>query len=357
MSQERVDELLRLVVADLVGGDRADPERLAAGLAAISRSDARRIVFSADANRFLPALGFVLSKPAYVGVAPAPLTETATRAWKSNRLRNRAIIVMAGRVQQALEAAGETPILFKGIHYLDWLWPDVGARRLQDLDLVMPGADLDRCRVALGDLGFTPIEEPTSDAIHLQHPIGLEVDLHHRFRLFESLPQQDHLAYHTPRLASGPAWRVFAPDHELATLIHHHCSNHLEVEGTRLCWIADLALRLRNAAEESPARVIELVADARRVERASWLFALIDGELGIDLSRWIEAFPPPRGRPSWAIAMASTRLLPFGLPGPRGWLRRAAAAIPAWRDRWGPRPELRDLGRLPAVVRSLSARR
>lgn len=357
MRQPLIDDLLRLAVAELLGGSRADAEALRRGLASLTREEAVRLRFSADANRFLPALGFVLASPSLAGTAPAILAQPAEAAHRMNRLRNRVILVMAQRVQKALEQAGEQPILFKGIHYLDWLWPDAGARRLQDLDLVMPGADIGRCCAALRPLGFEAIEEPPSDAIHLRHAMGLEIDLHHRFRLFETLPEEQRVEAYESRLLPGPPWRVFAPEFELATLIHHHCSDHVEAEGTRLCWIADLALRLREARTERPDRVFELVADPRRLERAAWIVSIIESDLGIPLPRWSAALPRPAGSADWPTAMASTRMLPMGIPSMRGWARFIASGAARWRDRWGPRPTMADLSRLPEVVRSISGRR
>lgn len=355
MSQPRLDALLRLFLAELVGGEQADPAALRRGLASLDSSSLDQLRFAADANRVLPALGWVLDHGPESDLVPDRLRVPATNAWRANRLRNRAIVAMATRVQQALESAGERPILFKGIHYLDWLWPDVGSRRLQDLDLVMPGADLVRCRDALAPLGFEPIEEPESDAIHLRHRMGLELDLHHRFRIFEHLVEDDDVVSYPSRLSPGARWRVFEPVRELASLIHHHCSNHVEVEGARLCWIADLALRLREARHEDVEQVCTLIDDARRLERAAWLIALVEDALGVPLTRWRRALPTPRDRVDWATAMASNRLLPFGLPRARGWAKWIVSCVGRQRDRWGPRPTLADLRRLPAVMRSLGS--
>lgn len=355
MPQQRIDELLRLFVAELVGGAQADPPALRHGLATLDAAGLDRLRIAADANRMLPALGFVLDRGPHAELVPDRLRRAAIAAWRANRLRNRAIVTLATRVQEALAAAGERPILFKGIHYLDWLWPDVGARRLQDLDLVMPGADVDRCRAALQPLGFRSIDEPASDAIHLRHPMGLELDLHHRFRIFEHLGDGEDVISHASRLAPGARWRVFEPTRELASLIHHHCSNHVEAEGARLCWIADLALRLREARHEEIERVAALVGEPRRLERAAWMIDLIEASLGVPLDRWRRGLASPRGPADWATAMASNRLLPFGLPRPRGWAKLAVSACGCRRDRWGPRPTLADLRRLPAVMRSLGA--
>lgn len=355
MSQPRLDALLRLFLAELVGGEQADPAALRRGLASLDSSSLDQLRFAADANRVLPALGWVLDHGPESDLVPERMRVPATNAWRANRLRNRAIVAIATRVQQALEAAGERPILFKGIHYLDWLWPDVGSRRLQDLDLVMPGADLARCRDALAPLGFEPIEEPESDAIHLRHRMGLELDLHHRFRIFEHLVEDDDVVSYPSRLSPGARWRVFEPVRELASLIHHHCSNHVEVEGARLCWIADLALRLREARHEDVEQVCTLIDDARRLERAAWLIALVEDALGVPLTRWRRALPTPRDRVDWATAMASNRLLPFGLPRARGWAKWIVSSVGRQRDRWGPPPTLADLRRLPAVMRSLGS--
>lgn len=355
MPQPRLDELLRLFLAELVGGEQADPASLRRGLATLDPASLDRLLFEADANRVLPALGSVLDRGPDSDLVPERLRVPATNAWRVNRLRNRAIVAIANRVQQALEAAGERPILFKGIHYLDWLWPDVGSRRLQDLDLVMPGADLARCRDALAPIGFKPIEEPASDAIHLRHPMGLELDLHHRFRIFEHLGDAADVVSYRSRISAGASWRVFEPNRELASLIHHHCSNHVEAEGARLCWIADLALRLRESRHEDVDQVCALVGETRRLERAAWLIALIEDALGIPLTRWRRALPTPRDRVDWATAMASNRLLPFGLPRARGWAKFVVSCVGLRRDRWGPRPTLADLRRLPSVMRSLGS--
>lgn len=351
-SHTTTDEILRLLLARLVGGDAADDSRLLDHLESLDRIAFERLVLAAAANRFDAAVGFLLA-----GTSPRDGVAERVRArfepaWRHHRLRNRTLIAMADRVFDALESAGERPILFKGIHYLDWLAPDVGARVLQDLDLVMPGADTACCIEALRPLGFEPIEEPESDAIHLRHRLGIEIDLHHRFRIFEGLDEEsiiDHLPAHRP----PRPWRVFARTPELATLIHHHCGPHMEVEGTRLCWLADLALRLRRAETESPEEVFGLVGDARRIERLGWILDLFERELGLALPRWRQAAPAPAFPADWATAMASTRTLPMGLPRPRGWARWLASARPAWRTRWGPRPSLRDLGRLPRIWRRI----
>ena len=355
MSQPRIDELLRLFLAELVGGEQADPASLRRGLASLDAASLDRLRFLADANRVLPALGWVLDRGPDSDLVPERIRTTATNAWRVNRLRNRAIVAIATRVQDALDAAGERPILFKGIHYLDWLWPDVGARRLQDLDLVMPGADVDRCRDALRPLGFEAIDEPASDAIHLRHAMGLELDLHHRFRIFEHLLADDDVVSYPSRLSPEANWRVFEPTRELATLIHHHCSDHLEAEGARLCWIADLALRLREARHEDIEQVCALVGDERRIQRVAWLIALIEDALGVGLDRWRRSLPAPRDRADWETAMASNRMLPFGLPRARGWAKFVVSTWSRRRDRWGPRPTLADLRRLPAVMRSIGS--
>lgn len=350
---KHVDELLRLFLAELVGGARADPFALRCGLAALDPASLTLFRTSADTNRVLPALGFVLDRGPGAENVPDDVRVPALQAWQANRLRNRVIVMIAGHVQQALEAAGGEPILYKGIHYVDWLWPDIGARRLQDLDLVMPGFDVASAAAALRPLQFEPIDEPPSDAVHLRHPMGLEIDLHHRFRLFEGLDLTSAAVRYTPRFDPNGRWRVFEPERELATLIHHHCSDHMEAEGARLCWIADLALRLRIAEHEDIERVCALVGDVRRIQRISWLVALIQDALGVPLERWRRNLPPPREPADWATVMASNRLLPFGLPRSRGWARYVVSASQRWRHRWGPRPELADLRRLPAVMRSL----
>jgi hypothetical protein len=350
---KHVDELLRLFLAELVGGARADPLALRRGLAALDPASLTLFRTSADTNRVLPALGFVLDRGPEAENVPDEVRVPALQAWQANRLRNRVIVMIAGHVQQALEAAGGEPILYKGIHYVDWLWPDIGARRLQDLDLVMPGVDVASAAAALRPLQFEPIDEPPSDAVHLRHPMDLEIDLHHRFRLFEGLDPASATVSYTPRFDPNGRWRVFEPERELATLIHHHCSDHMEAEGARLCWIADLALRLRIAEHEDIERVCALVGHARRIQRISWLVAVIEDALGVHLERWRRILPPPREPADWATVMASNRLLPFGLPRSRGWARYVVSASQRWRHRWGPRPELADLRRLPAVMRSL----
>ena len=56
MSQPRIDELLRLFLAELVGGEQADPASLRRGLASLDAASLDRLRFLADANRVLPAL-------------------------------------------------------------------------------------------------------------------------------------------------------------------------------------------------------------------------------------------------------------------------------------------------------------
>jgi len=349
---EPTDEILRLLLARLVGGAAFDEDRLVRRLEALGPVDVDALAFAAAANRFDPTVGFLLTGTPLKDRIPESIRRRFEPAWRHHRLRNRTLVAMADRVFAALEAAGERPILFKGIHYVDWLSPDLGARVLQDLDLVMPGANRDRCVEALKPLGFEPIDEPESDAIHLRHRLGIEIDLHHRFRLFERL-EGELTVGHMPGHGPAQPWRVFGRAPELATLIHHHCGPHMEVEGTRLCWLADLALRLQVADVEDPEEVFGLVGDPRRLERLGWIVDLFERDLGLSLPRWRDAVPTPRSPARWSTAMASTRMLPMGLPRPRGWARWIAAARPAWRTRWGSRPSLADLRRLREVWRCL----
>ncbi|MGA1401050.1 MAG: hypothetical protein ACO38P_11775, partial [Phycisphaerales bacterium] len=71
MKQPHLDELLRLFVAELVGGTRADPASLRRGFASLDAVSIDRLRFCADANRMLPALGYVIDQGPDPHLVPA----------------------------------------------------------------------------------------------------------------------------------------------------------------------------------------------------------------------------------------------------------------------------------------------
>lgn len=278
--------------------------------------------------------------------------------------RNALLLSALTDVLRALDAAGVPTIVLKGAALVESAYGDFGARTMDDLDLLVRPADLDRAAAALERIGFAPDEwfrgaEWYRASLHHLVPYeraGVTVEVHHRL-LPPTMPQTvepDALwARSAPATFAGVAARRLSPADELVHLAQHLALSHKFIGGLsrlrdvaalarasrdRLDWDAVVAasrgverwtfvaLRLaqRVAAAAIPAAALDRLRHEGRVGRLEGALALAVAE------RLCVRIGDATAVPEWLSVRALEELTET-----RGWLRRAAnltrAVVANWR--------------------------
>ncbi len=279
--------------------------------------------------------------------------------------RNAMLLSALADVLHALARAGVPTIVLKGAALVEGAYGDFGARTMDDLDLLVGVADLDRAAETLEGIGFAPNEWFRPSAWYrasLHHLVpyqraGVTVEIHHRL-LPPTLPQTvepEILWSRAERsvIAGVEVLRLSAAD-EVVHLAQHLALAHRFVGG--LSRLRDIAAVVRASGERMDWESVAI--GSRGAERATIV--------ALSLAQRIAAAPIPRatlerlrragrvGRLESALALAlatrlcvrigdatavpewlSARLLEE-LMATRGWLPRArnlvAAVVGSWRS-------------------------
>jgi hypothetical protein len=95
------------------------------------------------------------------GRLPADLRGRWEAAYRSRQLAATVVLESADRARSVLAAAGIPSLLFKGAALVaDGTYPDPGARRMDDADLLVRPADAERAVALLGPVGFRGASGP-----------------------------------------------------------------------------------------------------------------------------------------------------------------------------------------------------
>jgi hypothetical protein len=116
----------------------------------------RDLLELAEAQAVLPALAHTMTQDADQGqMLPAPWRDSLHKSLLDNVRRNLGVSKTALEAARILNAAGTVPMFFKGsAGLLDKLYPSIGYRILQDIDLLVPKQDIARASEALLAGGF-----------------------------------------------------------------------------------------------------------------------------------------------------------------------------------------------------------
>jgi len=184
----------------------------------------------ASTERVLPALSGVL--PAGL---PAPIAEFLKAVAEANRERNHAIRAELKHAVRLLNGIGLEPVLLKGVAYLETgVYPDIAARYLVDVDLLLPETRRHAGASALLEAGY--VAEDRDAFGHFRHhhpplrsPGSVSFELHHRMgrdRCERLLPASEVIAGSLPHDLDGLRARVPCPEHLLTHLIVHSQLQH-----------------------------------------------------------------------------------------------------------------------------------
>jgi hypothetical protein len=299
-------------------------------------------------HELLPFAGYGLRTHRLEGRVPPATRDTLASAYYESLLRNLCAVELLKDVHERLVERGVEPVLWKGIVLATAFYPDLGARPMADLDLAIDAAERIATLEVLEAAGLVRRPElDTADAIHLEHPCGVLIDLHHRVRLFEG-HERAALSRPIALPAAGlDSARVLGPEAMITHLVVH-LSGHLRSSGPLLRWVLDFApVARRWGAELDRDRTLALLPSPHELALLLRLFGFLDRELGQ---------PPPPAfaglaagvRPlALAEILRRRRLAQWGLHSPRGWARLALCRL-GLRAR-GPRafPRAGDFARAP----------
>jgi Uncharacterised nucleotidyltransferase len=206
------------------------------------------LLASAGAHGVLPLLADAAAAAKWdrdllAAMRPSVAAETALAMLREAELR---------RVLASLNAAGVTPLLFKGAHLAFTLYPSPDRRPRLDTDLLIKEADRDALRQCLMACGYGPVPHVTGEVAFTQFQYkrvdesgaSHTLDIHWRIavpKAFADRLSYDELmcdAVAVPRL--GP--HAFAPSRPLALVVAclHRTAHHGTT--TRLLWLYDIHL-------------------------------------------------------------------------------------------------------------------
>jgi hypothetical protein len=197
---------------------------------------------------------------------------------RSDHLANtaRAVIALSqyDRISRLLSQAGLAHVPLKGARLLETIYPDLGARELVDLDLLVRREELDAADRLLRGAGFAGPsgrrrEHEARHGVHLQYrTVGpqppVTLDLHWRLSYRFALRRPPEALWRTSRPSGrvdSPAERVLDEAAELLGLLVH-LADHWSA--FRLKWLLDLRLLLDRAVPDAAAR------DDGRIGRGSF---------------------------------------------------------------------------------------
>ena len=203
-----------------------------------------------------PALGWTLAS----SEAPDdPLIAYFVASWELNRARNETILEGFERALAHLAAHGVAPVVMKGAAVLlRGVYPDIGARFVGDLDLLIAERDMPRALDALADAGFVAEDGPTLRWHHhlpaMIHPgSGVGIEPHRRPLFRTRIVTNDGLRRDAGLMSSsaGDAYLAPSPTEMVAQLIAHSQigdANHHRA-AVSLRYALDLARLVRRSGE------------------------------------------------------------------------------------------------------------
>jgi hypothetical protein len=184
---------------------------------------------------------------------PAAVTEELRDATRDTAKRNLQRQAELHTVLAALAAEEIPAMLLKGAALIESVYPEVGLRPMQDLDILVPRAAIHRAQAAVQDLGYQTVGgKVQADAeeklrVHHHHfPLmkggGVAIELHHHV-LFEAPPSFDISGYWArARPAPGPVPHLLpSPEDLLLHVALHFTQDRIFRAGAALGQLADMA--------------------------------------------------------------------------------------------------------------------
>ncbi|MEJ5198456.1 MAG: nucleotidyltransferase family protein [Anaerolineae bacterium] len=225
------------------------------------------------AEGLAPLLHAQLSHSPLWATLPAEVRDMLVLAHEGSAIRSAVLLAGLEEILDRLRRAGVSALLLKGAAVAERLYGDPALRPMNDLDLLIHEADVEKALAVLMACGYrtTRVEERPGIAIGYESEIalarpgliGISVELH--WRLFDS-------PLHRRRVDAGWFWEAATPlqiaGHEVRTLsstalflyLAGHLMLHHRGEGMR--WWLDLVALIHHAGEQIDWSTLSTRADA-----------------------------------------------------------------------------------------------
>lgn len=228
---------------------------------------------------------------------PAEIERTLRSAYDANLRRSLWFAAALVRITQHFERRQLRAVPYKGPVLAQSVYGDVGLRSFSDLDFLISGADFDRAKQALAEIGyrasthFTPAVERlwlrkgyerSFDSVAGPNLVELQWALVPHFYAVD-LRVEDLLARAGRTVVGGREVSCLSPEDSLLVLCLH-AAKHL---WTRLIWLADIAETLRSQAIDH-ARVFSRARSLGIVRILGVSFWLAKNVLRVDLPKGAE---------------------------------------------------------------------
>lgn len=250
---------------------------------------------------------------------PRDLNDDLDATLKERAARQGMLELTFAHVTHTLHAAGIPTIACKGILLARDYYRPKGVRPMQDIDLWIPHAALDRVRSVLTQLGFDENpEKATNHALYFENPLGMLLDVHHQMALFET----QGLDPFDLSVEKATGWcRAFRPEAQLVHLVYH-LLGHTPQVAVLLGWVLDISVVLNEHGGRIDWGEVKRLCPTPRVWKI--LVRLIAFAAKLE---WV--LPPTALEPQIAAAtpihfatlVRLRHLAPLGLTSPRGWAR------------------------------------
>jgi hypothetical protein len=330
--------------SEWVAGARAELE-------SASESEYSRVLIDLHLHRMTPFVGYAIRTHGLGDLLPAEFRSQCLAVHRDTSLANSARMHRLANVLHALEERGIEPVVLKGGALADGFYPDLGARSMSDVDLVIERNQIPSVREAFESVGVPRAPAlDAGDALQFADPMGITFDVHYRFRLFEGQGLEGLTTVVPTQRLSFPRLRVLEPSAMVVHLVHH-MGGHRSGSGYLLRWLIDLLLVLRSWGDRlEPDRLLGMLPSESDLALLLRALRFFEVEFGESLPGGLA--PLPGGVPAIGLQeVLRQRLLAlWGLPWPRGWARLGATRVGARARRGLPYPSWGDLRRWPADV-------
>jgi len=188
-----------------------------------------RFVRAAAESAVLPALSGQNSlERTVICAVPEDVSAALILVNTLNAERNRTALVQAQQLAAAMNQVGIQPVALKGLaNILAGIYPDLGARYLADIDLLVPPEDFPAAVAVLHNLSYSAYPAHSIEFVighsypALTRADSLEVDLHRTVGLgacASFLPATEVFRDSVPHNLDGASIRIPSPEH----LVTHH---------------------------------------------------------------------------------------------------------------------------------------
>lgn len=299
------------------------PAALVERLRTASPPDWVRALTDLRGHRLAPIVALELRRRDLEALVPKPFREQLVASYRATMLVNTVQVRALAQLLDSLTRRGITPLLFKGLWLADSFYPDLGARPMTDIDLLISPSELTETRAALMELSYEQRPQ-TESYCHSEH--GVEIDLHYEFLLYPPEIRPNLVERVAPKRLAVREIATWEPNAMLMHLVVHLADHHREY-GVVLIWILDIAFVVRATSQRLQVeRLRALAPDESYMALLGQILGFLEHECGVrppDTLR--ELIRPPAPSLSLARILRQRRLRPWGFPHPR-FLRSLVAA-------------------------------